>query len=279
MANLFFNLPAPAANGSGAAVDVSATGAVKTIVVGGTAVAQITIEFSNEAAPTSWAPLKTVQNNGKFQATVAARWMRATVAAYKRGVPEVDVGADDFGTLFATLVATAGDGVGASVDVSLLPAFKTVQISDAFRGGVVVEISEDNVAWAQCMTFLVPGAQSKVVTAQWMRVRRQNVPTIAPGLPAINVGASSDGSSSGAGPTNWQSFDYVATGLEGQQFTVPLPVAQPNATYQVRHMLGTAVRQFAVAVVDGSEAVAQFDVTVTTEPELGDVIHFDVFNP
>lgn len=80
----------------------------------------------------------------------------------------------------------------------------------------------------------------------------------------------------GGGPTNWQSFTYTATGVEGQAFTVTLPVAQPDATYQVRYMLGVVVRQFGIAVA--SKIAASFDVETTTAPMLGDVITFDVFN-
>src|SRR5690606_41335307 len=82
----------------------------------------------------------------------------------------------------------------------------------------------------------------------------------------------------GGTPTGWQSFDYVATGLESQTFTVTIPLAMVGA-YQVRCLLGTVVRQFGVNLVDGSETPTTFDVDVTTEPQQGDVIHFDVYNP
>lgn len=78
--------------------------------------------------------------------------------------------------------------------------------------------------------------------------------------------------------SGWQSFDYTATGLESQTFTVTIPLAMVGA-YQVRCLLGTVVRQFGVALVDGSETPTTFDVDVTTEPQQGDVIHFDVYNP
>lgn len=83
----------------------------------------------------------------------------------------------------------------------------------------------------------------------------------------------------GPGPGDWQSFEYIATGAEAQQFTVTIPVAQPDALYQVRYMLGTVQRAFTVQLVDGTETVNDFDVIVSTTPTAGDVIHFDVFNP
>lgn len=79
-------------------------------------------------------------------------------------------------------------------------------------------------------------------------------------------------------PAVWQSFEYIATGAEAQQFTVTIPVAQPDALYQVRYMLGTVQRAFTVQLVDGTETVNDFDVIVSTTPTAGDVIHFDVFN-
>lgn len=84
---------------------------------------------------------------------------------------------------------------------------------------------------------------------------------------------------SGGGPTNWQSFDYTCTGLEGQTFTVPIPAAQPNALYQVRYSFGARFRQFTLDWLPASRLVGAFDVEVSTEPHVGDVIHFDVFNP
>lgn len=281
MANVFINLPALAANGSGAPTDVSSQGADKTVVVGGDVNAQFTIEFSNELVPTMWAPLKTIQNSGEFGVTVAARWMRVTTSGYRTGsTANVDVGGNDDGPQFDQLPTTVGNGVGAVVNVAIRPSFRTVHVVGDFRGACIIEISEDNVSWAQVMVFLRPGFQSKVLNAQFFRVRRQDVPLVAPGQPQVWLG-SAETSSGGGGssPTNWQSFEYIATGTEGLLFTVPIPVAQPNANYQVRWMPGDNVRNMGLRLVDGSELVASFDVVVTTEPEAGDVFHFDVFNP
>jgi hypothetical protein len=228
-----------------------------------------------------FAPLKTIQNTGEFSVEVAARWMRVTTSGYKNGgTINVDVGGNDDAPQFDQLPTTVGDGVGAVVNVATRPAFRTVHVVGTFRGGCIIEISEDNVSWAQVMVFLYPGAQSKLLNAQFFRVRRQNVPLVAPGQPDVWLGsAETSGGGGGSSPTNWQSFEYVADGTEGLQFTVPIPAAQPNANYEVRWMPGDNVRNMGLRLVDGSELVGAFDVVVTTEPELGDVFHFDVFNP
>ena len=83
----------------------------------------------------------------------------------------------------------------------------------------------------------------------------------------------------GTSPINWQSFQYTATGVEAQQFTVTIPVAQPNANYQVRHMLGVALRAFTVQLVGTSRTINNFAVIVSTNLAAGDIIYFDVFNP
>lgn len=190
MANIFVNILVPAANGSGAAVDMSAFGPTKTMSVVGPFDAAVTLEISNELVPTSWSPLITFNNPDGITQDFACRWMRATVAGYKSGAPACDVGGTDDGTLFANLPVTAGDGAGAAIDVSLLGIFKTVQVGGTYRGNVQIEVSEDGIArWSQIdFGFPNPGQQSQVVAAAYMRVVRQGVPSIAPGMPIVNVG-------------------------------------------------------------------------------------------
>jgi hypothetical protein len=203
MPSIFLNLPAPVGNGAGAAVDVSAMGAVKTIVCGGNARATITVEINNAALATdgSFAPVASFQNTGQITLRVAARWMRVRVSGYNPyigGTPEVDVGSTDSGTQFASLPVPTGNGVGAAVDVSALGPFSTVQVGNEFRGTLIVEVSEDGVDWGQPFSFQTPGQQSQVVIAAWMRVRRIGVPTVNPGLPIVNVAAAVDGGGGGS---------------------------------------------------------------------------------
>ena len=188
--NTFVNIPVPAANGSGPAVDVSAFGASKTVSVAGPFDAAVTIEYSNEAVPTSWAPLVTFNNPDGNTYDFVAHWMRATVRGYKSGTPQCDVGGPDHGASFASLPVTVGNGAGAAVDVSGLGTFKTVTVGGAYRGNVQIEISEDGItAWSQIgLGFPTPGGQSQAVTAHWMRAVRSGVPLIDPGLPIVDVG-------------------------------------------------------------------------------------------
>jgi hypothetical protein len=202
MANQFVSLPTPAANGSGAAVDVSTFGGVKTVASSGngfTFEPTVTIEFSNELVPTRFAPLWTFGKPGEKTILVAARWMRATVSNYRGGgSPVVDVGGNDAGALFATLVAPAGNGAGAGVDVTALPGFRTIHVAGPFRGALNIEISEDaGATWSQIATLMAPGYRSLEFVSEFMRVTRVGVPQNSPGLPVINVGAVQGGGGQG----------------------------------------------------------------------------------
>jgi hypothetical protein len=164
MANLFVNLPAPAANGAGAPVDVSAMGKTKSIVCGGGFAATVNVEYSTDdvgAGP--WAPLATFLQAGNLTIDVAAHWMRAVTSEYKSGAPNVDVGSSDAGSLFALLPAA-----GTPVDVSALPLLKTVVAPAGFAG--IVEVSEDGISWAQIFSFQNGGAVTRSVVARFARV-------------------------------------------------------------------------------------------------------------
>jgi len=202
MANLFVNLPAPAGNGAGAGTDVSAMGQVRTITVQDIFEGVVNIQFSNEGAGGPWATALTFANPGKKTINIAARFMRverAGVPAANPGLPNVDVAADDIGALFLDLPATAGNGTGASIDVSALGTFNTITCLGTFGGTTVIEISEDGNNWATCATFNRPGWISKEFTAQFMRVTRKNVPAVGAGLPNIDVGAINDATAGGGG--------------------------------------------------------------------------------
>ena len=228
MANVFLNLPAPAGNGAGAAVDTSTLGKDRTITVQGTFRGTVNIEFSNEGAGGPWAQLTTFVQSGKVTVPVAARFMRVVrsgVPSISPGTPNVDVGSNDTGGLFVALPAPAGNGTGAAVDVSTLGTFNTVTCLDSFRGTTIIEISEDNVNWAQCMVFTPggPGFQSKDFVAQFMRVRRVGVPDTNPGTPNVDVGAVNDFGAGGGNAGGFVTALYVenpATGDEGPAFYV-----------------------------------------------------------
>ncbi len=228
MANQFVTLPAPAGNGSGAAVDTSTFGGLRTITNSGngfTFEPTVTIEFSNEAVPVNWAPLWIFGKPGEKNVVVAARWMRATVSNYRGGgAPVVDVGGDDSGAQYAQLPVTPGNGLGAAVDVSGMDSFKTVHVGGAFRGAMNIEISEDGGAtYSQVATFYGPGHKTLELVAEFMRVRRTAVPQIRPGNPVVWVGAV-DGAAGTAGifvedegvliaPNQFSTLDFVGAGV------------------------------------------------------------------
>jgi len=205
MANIFVALPAPAANGAGAWVDVSSFGALKTITVtgnGGVFEPFVTIECSNQNAPTAGFALKTFGFPAEQSFGVACHWMRAVVSNYRGGgAPTVEVGGTDDGTSFAQLISPAGDGDGAGVDVSALPPFKTVQIVGAYRGTVNVEVSEDaGTTYSQAFSSTnQPGGQSQTIAADFMRVSRAGTPKMDPGLPEIWIGATAGSGGGGGG--------------------------------------------------------------------------------
>lgn len=288
MANVYANLPMPAFNGAGAAVDVSTMGGAKTIVVAGTFEgATLGIEISQDAVGPSqvWAPVASFQSGDTRRLVrCAARYMRVNVSGRKLSLPftaNADVGANDAGAQFAALPMPTLNGPGTAVDVSALGGFSTFVVGGVFPGATVgIEGSEDGVDYAPICAFAGQGGQqSVVVTANWVRTNVAGRKLSLPFTATAAVGAVNDASGGGSGsPTNWQAFVYTATGVEGATFTVPIPVAQPDALYEVLWRLGTVVRQFTLVVDDATKLVGSFDVELSTEPQLGDEIHFNVFN-
>lgn len=213
MANLFLNLPAPAANAAGADVDVTTLGATKTVVVkgNGTTIFEpfVIIEVScDAAAPTTWTPVATFTKAGEQTFNVACNFMRARVTNYTQGgAPTVDVGSTDVGTQTATLVAPAGNGNGAGVDISALGDYTTVQVSGTYKGSLNIEVSNDGgTSWGPAnMTFVqgaAPKISSTVIVAEFMRVSRSGIQTNepSPGLPVIHIcGSELAGSSPATG--------------------------------------------------------------------------------
>jgi hypothetical protein len=268
MSNQFVNLPVPAGNGVGAAVDVSTFGASKSIVVGGNAQAQITIEVNNDPAQLgSWSALKTVQNTGEFVVNVACRWMRVRVSnynSYAGGAPNVDVGGTTDGTTFQALAAPAGSGVAAASNTAALGLYKTVQVGGDYRGTVIVEVSEDGNDYGQPFSFggQSPGIQSKVIAAEFMRVRRVGVPKIDPGLPIVNVGATDTPAGT--------------TGVDVENQGVPLA----NNPYTTLNFTGAGVVAsdagggVADITIGGGAGLTQnFQYVVTgLEPDLGELV-------
>jgi len=223
MANLYLDLPAPAANAAGAAIDVTTLGATKTIVVEGNGTIFepfVVIEVSNDDANLIWTPLVQFRGAGEKTVNVACRFMRAVTTNYTQGgAPTVSVGSTDIGTQAAELVAPAGNGAGAGVDISALGDFTTVQVSGIYKGACNLEVSNDGeTSWAQVagMSFISNGGISKIISAvivgEFLRVVRTGIQAgeASPGLPIVDVCGSEAAGSGGGGITGAGTYEHLA---------------------------------------------------------------------
>lgn len=205
MANTFLALPAPGGSiGPGAAVDVSAMGATKTITVVADSNTTTTVETSNQAgAPTNWSPVKTFDGSGEITVDIACRFMRLNVQELGASDPVANVGATDAGTTLVDLDTPVGNGPGVSFDVSALPGFKTIQICGQFGGTVNIEISLDGGTTWQTIASLSGGGGTQQVSlvkfAQFMRTNRNGVLAGDVSQPAVIVGGSGIGGGGGGG--------------------------------------------------------------------------------
>lgn len=201
MANIFVNLPLPVLNGPGAAVNVSAMGIPKTVVVDGTFEgATITIEASVDGGVV-FAPVETFQSGEMKKVSLfAAQFARVNVSGRKASVPftaNIDMGANDAGALFAAIPMPALNGPGVAVNVSAFGSFSTFIAGGSFVGArILVEVSEDGVGWAPLVQFSGQGGQnSKVVTADFVRANVSGRKASVPFTGTLAVGAVNDASS------------------------------------------------------------------------------------
>lgn len=280
MANVFATLPVPVGNGTGAALDASSFGALKTFVVDvGTANVDTltTLEMSVDAGATVWTALTTIQGSGTFSCENAAHWLRCTVANVKPGFGSVDVevGSTDDGSTFQAVVATATNGTGAAVDISgQTGLLKTVQVGGVFQGTVIIEFSEDGAHWGEFESFQAPEAMTGLVVAAWARVVRNSVPVLNPGVPTVTIGFTSPpGGGGGGGTGNPQMVAYTATGGE-TTFTVTLPAARLTAAYGVVATVGDCAVQFVVNVPNVSRTTVNFSATASLPLTAGDTVDF-----
>lgn len=197
MANVFLALPVPAGNETGAAVDTSSLGRSRSVAVVGAFQANIFIEVSEDGV--TFGPLATFTSPDVETFDVAARWMRVRVAGWEAGpLPVVSVGSDDIGTLFAALPVPAGNGVGASVDISTLGLFKTIVVAGPFQASVGVEVSEDGANYVPLLSFSGPTTQSLMAITQRARVRVASYPGVGP-LPTVTIAGVNDATAGGGG--------------------------------------------------------------------------------
>ena len=195
MANLFLPIPVPSANGPGAAVNISAFGWIKSFSIEGTLVGNVTLEMSNDAV--TWAPIATLSVPGDICTSFAAVWVRANVGGFVQGAAVLAVGGDDSGTLTTPVPVLPGNGTGAPVNIAAFGQKKTV----LYSGGpmytdltVIVEISEDGVAFSELITFSGPVPASKSFECSIEAIRTTVVGFVA-GVVTVSVTAVQDSSS------------------------------------------------------------------------------------
>lgn len=182
MGNRFFDLPV---GSPGAGVDVSVLGAARTISLGGTFAGSCVIEISQDG--TNWVPLLSFGAPGQQDINVAAARMRVNVVS-GGGTPNVDVGGNDnLTTVVTALAVPAGNGSGAGSDVSGMGDVKTIVVTGAFTGAVIIEQSLDGANWSTVKSFQAAGEFTTELTAQQLRVTRNNA---GGAVPVVSVGGS-----------------------------------------------------------------------------------------
>ncbi len=284
MGNLFFNLPLPAGNGPGAAVDVSSLGAPRTIeCVGSFVGATIAIEASSDGGAT-FSPLTSFQNKGGEQVLPAVvQFVRTLVSGRKLTVPfsaNVDIAANDGGSLFAVLPLPVQNGAGVAVDLSAFGNLTTVNVTGAFAGAsVAVEISEDNLAWAPLVAFGGQGGiKTKDVTAAWARANVSGRKTAVPFGAVVAIGAADIVTQSastivvadeGVPLGSFTELDFVGAGVTatnagGGIAQITVPGGSPTTRQVFRYTaLGTELSQFPVAL-PAARASANYNVQLTS---------------
>lgn len=190
MPNVFVSLPVPAGNGVGAAVDVSAMGAFKTIAVVGGFQAVLSVEVSEDGI--NFGPLITFTSPDVESVETATQWMRVRIAGYEAGAlpTSVTIGSNDLGALFFALTVPAGNGTGAATNVSTLGIKKTIIVSGPFSGSIIIEASEDGVGFAPLLVLTGPDAVFVEAVAQHLRVTVAGYE--AGPLPTVTVGGAND---------------------------------------------------------------------------------------
>lgn len=194
--NVFANLPMPALNGGGAAVDVSTMGAQKTIVISGTFPGRaVEVQISQVAGGASgYTPVRTfTDGETKLVIPVAARFMRAFVKNRVTGDSfscNVDVGAPEARCEFGVVPIPGADGDGADLAAGTFGSFHTFSMVGDFNGArVIIEASEDGTAYAPVLTFTGPSQQSWSGVARFFRA---NLKGFATGFTATCTVASVD---------------------------------------------------------------------------------------
>ena len=189
------------------------------------------------------------------------------------------MGANDDGGNYSAIAAPAADAVGAPLNIALFGSWTTFSVQGDFSGVIGVQISEDGTDYTEVATFTSPGTKvCKDLIAQFVRVESRGVDPNAVYAPVSAIGAIDDPATAGA-LGNEQIFRYTATGGEGSDFFVTLPVARANDAYEIWpsqvDMAAIIGMRFPDAV--GADRITtQFRVITTAALTLGDIIAFSV---
>jgi hypothetical protein len=171
-----------AAGSPGASTDCTALGAARTVVVGGTLTGAVVLEVSQDNA--NWVPLHTFGAPGSKELQVAAAFMRVNGGG--AGVNADVAGEDSLTTRITSLNVTAGNGSGTASDISGFGDVKSVVVTGAFRGAVVIEQSLDGgTTWDPLKTFSRAGVWTGSFAAELIRVTRNNA---GGATPVVSIG-------------------------------------------------------------------------------------------
>jgi hypothetical protein len=285
MPNIYVNLPMPALNGAGAAVDVSAMGKTKTIEITGDMVkASVTVEASADGG-VSWGPvISFTEPEVVNEQLVAATHLRVFVRNRLPGpafTAVCNIGGDPGGAQAIVPAVPAFNGSGAASVGSALGTFKTFIVQGTFPGArVLIEGSNDGgVTWGPVVMFASKGGLvSKVDVSQQYRVsvagRRGNIAFAA----VVAIAAANDPQTSAGSLSNVQAFTYIATGAEGTAFNVPIPVAQPDALYTPWYSLYDVENHVTISFPVVGRTTLLLPVDLSAALTVGDTIRFIVAN-
>lgn len=277
MANVYVNLPLPALNGAGAAVDTSAMGATKSVVVAGSFQGAIIEVQASVDGGTVFAPILCFQS-GEREVVVdlVADHMRVLVSGRKSTIPftaTIDVGAEPAAPLFMALPMPVGNGPGAAVDLSSFGVFATFIAGGSFQGAVIeVQISEDGLNFAPLIQFAsYGGSWSQLITAKKVRANVSGRRNTVPFTGSLAVGAVEAGGSGGGGAR--QTFRYVATGLEDPNgFDINLPAARLTTNYNAQVTGGGLTDQLTFDVPIALQTTTKITVRSSAVLTAGDVL-------
>lgn len=238
MANLYVNLPVPAADGVGAWVATDQLGPEKTISVGGGAFSGLLyIEGTNDAQASTASVENKVRTSSDLYMTsqvlpinsptqepikIAGVYqfmrVRRAVTGLGAGAPIVNIGGElDTTNIFAAMNVPPSGSVGTPTDLTLGGAVNTFSVSGPTQQRVTIEVSEDGVVFTPALVFDSGSGttQSYFGTLKAARVRRDQVldPVAVTRVSVGSGGAAGGGAPSGSGVLNFDSVNVVGTKL------------------------------------------------------------------